>query len=301
MAWAVRAQRRQVKAARTGVLLILPTILLLCALVLFPILYNIWLSFHAKHAFLPLQTWIGLTNYLSMLGDEQFWISFQLSLVFTASSTALQIVIGVAVALLLQQRFFGRLLARGIVLFPYMLPTIVSIVLWKWVLNDQYGIVNYLLQAWHLIQQPIVWISPGTMMETLIMVSVWTYFPFVVINVLARLQVIPLELYDAAKVDGASALGRFLYVTLPQLKEVLFVVILLRGIWMFTKFDVVWLWAGDFGGLGESVRTLPIYTYMKTFGQYQVGLGAALANLMFMMLMVVVTVYFRVFRRDEEA
>ena len=209
--------------------------------------------------------------------------------------------LGVAVALLLHQRFWGRLLARGVILFPYMLPTIVSIVLWKWVLNDQYGIVNYLLQAWHIVKQPIVWISPGTMMETLIMVSIWTYFPFVVINVLARLQVVPPELYDAAKVDGASAIGRFFYVTLPQLKEVLFVVILLRGIWMFTKFDIVWLWAGDFGGLGESVRTLPIYTYMKTFGQYQVGMGAALANLMFMLLLLVVTVYFRIFRRAEEA
>ncbi len=285
---------------RTGILLILPTVLLLCLLILFPILYNIWISFYAKHAFLPMQSWVLLDNYLELLVDEQFWTSVKLSFIFTASSTAFQIVIGVAVALLLQQPFFGRLLARGIILFPYMLPTIVSIVLWKWVLNDQYGIVNYLLQAWHLIKQPIVWISPSNMMGTLVTVSIWTYFPFVVINVLARLQVIPTQLYEAAKVDGASAFKRFIHVTLPQLKEVLFVVILLRGIWMFTKFDIVWLWAGDFGGLGEGVRTLPLYTYMKTFGQYQVGMGAALANIMFMMLMISVTIYFRVFRRDEE-
>ncbi len=285
---------------RTGILLILPTVLLLCLLILFPILYNIWISFYAKHAFLPMQSWVLLDNYLELLVDEQFWTSVKLSFIFTATSTAFQIVLGVAVALLLQQPVFGRLLARGIVLFPYMLPTIVSIVLWKWVLNDQYGIVNYLLQAWYIIKQPIVWISPSNMMGTLVTVSIWTYFPFVVINVLARLQVIPTQLYEAAKVDGASAFKRFIHVTLPQLKEVLFVVILLRGIWMFTKFDIVWLWAGDFGGLGEGVRTLPLYTYMKTFGQYQVGMGAALANIMFMMLMISVTIYFRVFRRDEE-
>lgn len=285
---------------RTGILLILPTVLLLCLLILFPILYNIWISFYAKHAFLPMQSWVLLDNYLELLADEQFWTSVKLSFIFTATSTAFQIVLGVAVALLLQQRFWGRLWARGIILFPYMLPTIVSIVLWKWVLNDQYGIVNYLLQAWYIIKQPIVWISPSNMMGTLVTVSIWTYFPFVVINVLARLQVIPTQLYEAAKVDGASAFKRFIHVTLPQLKEVLFVVILLRGIWMFTKFDIVWLWAGDFGGLGEGVRTLPLYTYMKTFGQYQVGMGAALANIMFMMLMISVTIYFRVFRRDEE-
>lgn len=285
---------------RTGILLILPTVLLLCLLILFPILYNIWISFYAKHAFLPMQNWVQFGNYLELLVDELFWISVKLSFIFTATSTAFQIVLGVAVALLLQQRFMGRLFARGVILFPYMLPTIVSIVLWKWVLNDQYGIVNYLLQAWHIIKQPIIWISPSNMMGTLVTVSIWTYFPFVVINVLARLQVIPTQLYEAAKVDGASAFRRFIHVTLPQLKEVLFVVILLRGIWMFTKFDIVWLWAGDFGGLGEGVRTLPLYTYMKTFGQYQVGMGAALANIMFMMLMIVVTIYFRVFRRDEE-
>ncbi len=285
---------------RTGILLILPTVLLLCLLILFPILYNIWISFYAKHAFLPMQSWVQFGNYLDLLVDEQFWISVKLSFIFTATSTAFQIVLGVAVALLLQQPFFGRLLARGVILFPYMLPTIVSIVLWKWVLNDQYGIVNYMLQALHIIKQPIVWITPSNMMGTLVTVSIWTYFPFVVINVLARLQVIPTQLYEAAKVDGASAFKRFIHVTLPQLKEVLFVVILLRGIWMFTKFDIVWLWAGDFGGLGEGVRTLPLYTYMKTFGQYQVGMGAALANIMFMMLMIAVTIYFRVFRRDEE-
>lgn len=285
---------------RTGILLILPTVLLLCLLIMFPILYNIWISFYAKHAFLPMQSWVQFGNYLDLLVDEQFWISVKLSFIFTATSTAFQIVLGVAVALLLQQRFMGRLFARGVILFPYMLPTIVSIVLWKWVFNDQYGIVNYLLKAWHLIKQPIVWISPSNMMGTLVTVSIWTYFPFVVINVLARLQVIPTQLYEAAKVDGASAFRRFIHVTLPQLKEVLFVVILLRGIWMFTKFDIVWLWAGDFGGLGEGVRTLPLYTYMKTFGQYQVGMGAALANIMFMMPMIAVTIYFRVFRRDEE-
>ena len=197
-----------------------------------------------------------------MLGDEQFWTSVKLSFVFTVTSTAWQIGLGVAVAMLLHERFWGRLLARGVILFPYMLPTIVSIVLWKWVLNDQYGIVNYLLQAWHLVKQPIIWISPENMMSTLVTVSIWTYFPFVVINVLARLQVIPPELYDAAKVDGAGVFHRFIYVTLPQLKEVLFVVILLRGIWMFTKFDIVWLWAGDsrrFGRRGSHPAHLHLH------------------------------------------
>ena len=103
----------------------------------------------------------------------------------------------------------------------------------------------------------------------------------------------------SAKVDGASPWGCFAHVTLPQIRTVLFIVILLRGIWMFTKFDLVWMWAGDYGGLGANVRTLPIYTYMKIFGQYQAGLGAAVANVMFVLLIAMIAVYLRAFRYEE--
>jgi multiple sugar transport system permease protein len=130
--------------------------------------------------------------------------------------------------------------------------------------------------------------------------SVWQFTPFVTVSVLARLQTIPLELYEAARVDGASAWARFRYVTLPQLRAVMFVVILLRGIWMFTKFDTVWLW-GEGAGAGSEIKTLPIYTYMRTFTYYQAGFGAALSVIMFVMLMAATALYFRFFWRDEEA
>src|SRR5262249_19164119 len=135
---------------------------------------------------------------------------------------------------------------------------------------------------------------------SLIAVSVWQFAPFVVIGVLARLQTIPFELYEAARVDGASIWGRFRHVTLPQIRSVLIVVILLRSIWMFTKFDTVWLW-GEGAGAGREIRTLPIYTYMRTFTYYQAGYGAALAVLMFLLLMVATAVYFRLFWREETA
>ncbi len=137
-------------------------------------------------------------------------------------------------------------------------------------------------------------------MTSLVIMSVWQFTPFVVVSVLARLQTIPPELYEAARVDGARAWARFRHVTLPQLRSVLFVVILLRSIWMFTKFDTVWLW-GEGAGAGREIRTLPIYTYMRTFTYYQAGLGAALAMVMFAMLMVATLVYFRLFWREEEA
>jgi multiple sugar transport system permease protein len=145
----------------------------------------------------------------------------------------------------------------------------------------------------------MVWFAPETIMVTMILVSTWTFFPFVVIGVLARLQTIDPELYAAAQIDGAGAFRRFLHVTLPQIASVLFVLVLLRFMFMFTKFDVIWLFAGA-GGLGSYVRTLPIYTFVKSFGELQVGMGAALAVIMFVMMAAFVAVYFRLFARDEQ-
>jgi multiple sugar transport system permease protein len=136
-------------------------------------------------------------------------------------------------------------------------------------------------------------------MTTLILISIWEFFPFVVLSVLARMQTIPPVLYSAAKVDGAGPFRRFIHVTLPQLRNVLFVIILLRSIWMFTKFDTVWLLTQG-GGADKYIRTLPVYAYMRTFMYYQAGLGSALAVIMFILLIVATTIYFKMFRREEE-
>ena len=171
--------------------------------------------------------------------------------------------------------------------------------LWKWLLNDSYGLVNHLLLAAGITRSPVPWLGKDWIMTSLIMTSVWQFFPFVVVTYLARLQTIPPELYEAATVDGAGAVRRFLHVTLPHTRSVLFVIVLLRSIWMFTKFDTVWLMAGE-GGVSRYVRTLPVYAYARTFTYLQAGMGAALAVIMFVMLLVATVFYFRVLR-DEEA
>jgi len=144
----------------------------------------------------------------------------------------------------------------------------------------------------------VAWLGPDYIMASLIVTSVWQFFPFVVVTYLARLQTIPPELYEAATVDGASAWRRFVHVTLPQTASVLFVIVLLRSIWMFTKFDTVWLMAGD-GGVSRYIRTLPVYAYARSFTYLQAGMGAALAVIMFAMLLAATAVYFRTFRSEE--
>ena len=284
--------------ALIGWLLLAPSLLLMGGLILYPVLYNLWLSPFDKHAFLPAQTFVGLRNYRYFATDPEFWSSFYYGVVYAAVTMAFQLVLGVAAALLLNEAFRGRNLLRGVVLFPYLIPTIVAVILWKWLLNDSYGLVNHFLMGARVADHAIPWLGPDYIMTSLIVTSVWQFFPFVVVTYLARLQTIPPELYEAATVDGAAAWRRFLHVTLPQTANVLFVIILLRSIWMFTKFDTVWLLAGD-GAVSRYIRTLPVYAYARSFTYLQAGMGAALAVIMFGMLLAATTVYFRLFRAEE--
>ena len=287
------------KNALAGWLLLAPSLLLIGGLILYPILYNLWLSFFDKHAFMPVQAFVGLRHYRYFATDPEFWSSFYYGVVYAAVTMAFQLVLGVAAALLLNEAFRGRNLLRGVVLFPYLIPTIVAVILWKWLLNDSYGLVNHLLLVAGVVHAPVAWLGKDYIMSSLIIISVWQFFPFVVVTYLARLQTIPPELYEVARVDGATAWRRFMHITLPATRTVLFVIILLRSIWMFTKFDTVWLMAGD-GAVSRYIRTLPVYAYARSFTYLQAGMGAALAVLMFGMLLAGTAVYFRLFR-DEEA
>ena len=285
------------KSALVGWALLAPSLLLLGGLVAYPILYNFWLSLFAKHAFLPAQTFVGLGNYRYFATDEEFWRSVRYGTIYAGSTIVFQLGLGVAAALLLNETFRGRGLLRGVVLFPYTIPTVVAVILWKWLLNDSYGLVDYVLVATGATRIPPAWLGKDYIMWSLIVTSVWQFFPFVVVTYLARLQTIPPELYEAATVDGAGAWRRFLHVTLPQTGAVLFVIVLLRGIWMFTKFDTVWLMAGE-GGVSQYVRTLPVYAYERTFTYLQAGMGATLAVLMFGLLAGATAVYFGLFREE---
>ena len=291
-----RPKRREQLA---GLLTIAPAFVLILALTLYPVAYSIWLSLLEKHSFFPQERFIGLENFFYLWHDEEFWTSLWLGVVYSVWTIFFQIVLGVAAALVLNEAFVGRGLVRGIVLFPYMIPTIVAVILWKWLLNDTYGVVNYWLFALGIVRDPISWLGADHIMLSVIVMSVWQFFPFVLLSILARLQTIPPELYEAAKVDGASAARRFFHVTLPQIRGILFVVILLRSIWMFTKFDTVWL-MGEGAGAGRFIRTLPVYAYMRTLTYYQAGLGAALAVIMFAILIVCTVIYFHMFREEAD-
>jgi multiple sugar transport system permease protein len=220
--------------------------------------------------------------------------------VWAGATVSLQVVLGTGAALLLHEPFRGRSLVRGLVLFPYMTPVVSVVLVWMLLYNALYGVLNYLLLRLGLIDRPLAWLAhPDTALWSVILVGTWKYFPFVVVMVLARLQVIPQELYEAARVDGAGPLARFLAITLPQLRDVLVVVALLRTIWMFNNFEVVFLLTG--GGPLRATMTLPILVYEQAFGLYDVGRGSAVAVAMFLILVAVMRLYLRLASREELA
>ena len=215
-----------------GMLMILPTLLTFLLVIVYPLIYAIYLSFYSIYTPTQQGEWVGLENYRAMLSSSEFWFSLRTTILWTVGTLTLQVVVGVAMALLLNLNFYFRSLARSLVLFPYFVSTVVAVLVWRWMFNDVYGILNRAMLASGLANMPVDWVgSMPNAMISVIVVGTWKYFPFVVIAVLARLQTIPTELYEAARIDGAGTWSRFWDVTLPQLREVLVVIILLRTIW----------------------------------------------------------------------
>ena len=159
-----------------GLLTIAPALFLILALTLYPVAYSIWLSLLEKHSFFPQERFIGLENYLYLWTDPEFWTSLWLGVVYSIWTILFQVILGVAAALVLNESFVGRGLVRGIVLFPYMIPTIVAVILWKWLLNDTYGVVNYWLFAFGIVRDPISFLGTDHIMLSVIVMSIWQFF-----------------------------------------------------------------------------------------------------------------------------
>jgi multiple sugar transport system permease protein len=284
-----------------GLLFIAPFLVAALFFMVYPVVEAIRMAFYSYNPLRPdLSTFVGLSNFEFIFRDPLFWESFWQATVWTLLSILFQTVLGVGIALLLHQTLAGIAIFRGLLLFPYIVPTVVIALIWRWIFNPEIGVVNHALQGAGLIGQPIYWLStPSMAMVSTIMLNVWKYTPFVVICVLARLQTVPLELYDAAKVDGAGVVRRFLDVTLPQLKEVLIVVIVFRTIWTFNKFEEIYLLTK--GGPGTSTFNLAVYSFEQSMANLRLGVGAATGVVMMIMLFLGSVVYLRVsgFGDDE--
>jgi multiple sugar transport system permease protein len=267
------------------------------AFVLVPVGHAILLSLQQADSFISTPRFVGLANYARVLGEEAFWRAAGNGLIYASLSIVLQVLLGLGFAMVLNVPFPGQRVVRGLAVLPYLLPTVVVALTFQWMTDGSFGIVTVLMAD--LGYAPLPWFErPDTAMASVVLASVWLWTPFVTICVLAGLQGIPLALYEAARVDGAGAIARFWHITLPQLRPVLTVVVLLRAIWMFNKFDIIWLLTK--GGPLGATEHLPILAYKRAFSQFDVGGGAAVATLSFLILTALVMVYFRLFPLEEK-
>jgi multiple sugar transport system permease protein len=273
-----------------GYLLLVPTVSVLAVLIFLPLLTVFWDSLHDKTFLSRSYRFIGLENYRALFASPSFWAIVTRSLVWTAFSVILQVTVGLIMALFLNQSFPGRPIFRGLFLLPWVIPVVVVTVIWKWLLNDLYGLASYLLEFVFPPWAHLAWFSdPKLALPTLIAINVWRGAPFAMVMLLAGLQTVPRELLEAARIDGANAFQQFLYVTLPHLRKILLILLLVFSLFNFNNFDLIFLTTQ--GGPLDRSMTLPVKTYEVAFKGLQVGASSALAVSMLVLLAVLSAIY----------
>jgi multiple sugar transport system permease protein len=285
------------RSARTGsapfgYLLVGPLVLWLVITIVVPLAYSVYLGFTDAGIIGTGAPFIGLENYATVFGDPEFRAAFGRSLIWAVGGAVLQTVLAFAAALALNQTFRGRRFARTWIILSWIIPTIVVAILWRWMLNASYGVINFIVTSVGIVDAPIDFLgSPKWALPTVIAINAWRWFPFLALLILAGLQSIPQEYYEAAKVDGASPTQRFFSITMPQLQPVLYVVGLIGTLWAFNIFDVIWLLTQ--GGPSGTTQTLPVLIYDKAFNGFALGEASAISVLLCAFLLVFSLIYIR--------
>lgn len=294
--------------ARMAWWLLSPMLLLLLVVAGWPLLLSIWFSFtDASLTDLSRVEFIGFTNYLAyddgewigLLADPDWWHAVWNTFRFALISVTLETLLGIVFALVLNARFPGRAWVRAAVLIPWAVPTIVSARIWGWMLNDQFGVINHALLSLGWIAQPLAWTAdPQLSMLSVVMVDVWKTTPFMTLMVLAALQMLPTDCYEAARVDGVPAWRVFFKVTLPLIRPALMVAIIFRLLDALRVFDVIYVLSSN----GQSTMSMSIYARQQLVDFQDVGYGSAAATLLFMLIALCVGLYLTLarVRLDEE-
>ena len=290
--------RRGLSDRTFGVLLTLPALALFAAVIGYPLIGALTTSLYRQSLVIPGRAFAGLDNFRAVL-DGKFWSVLQNTLVFTIGATAVPVVIGFALALALNTRLRGRAVLRGLFLFPWVIPGVVVSFVWLWIFNANYGLLNGLLVRLHLVDAPVVWLGrPGTAMAAIVVAKSWASFPWIMVMLLAGLQTVPDTLHEAAALDGAGTVKRFWHVTLPHLRGILGVVVLLEVIWNFQHFDMIYVLTN--GGPAGATTTFAVAVYNTAFKGFDLGKAGALGALWMVLLLVLVVVYIRVSERGDK-
>jgi multiple sugar transport system permease protein len=282
---------------KAGLAFVAPAALFLAAIIVFPLGHAFWTSLHRVRGLNA--TFIGLRNYARLADDATFWHSLGVSFAFTASAVALHLSIGLALALVVNELRTARTALRIVFLTPWMVAPAVGATIWLWLLEPQFGVVNYLLRAAGAITAPVAWLGePGTALASVIAVDVWRGVPFVMLLMLAGLQTIPVDQYEAASIDGAGAWMRFRFVTWPNLRYLVIVATTLDVINTIRHYDIIGVMTG--GGPAGGTEVLPALIYNTAFRGNRLGEAAAIGIALLGIVLVLAVVYVRTARLDDD-
>jgi len=286
---------RQRADQRLGLYYLSPALIAIGALTVYPGLWVLWLSFQQRVPIFGIDRFDGIANYAFLFSDPRFWSALRITLVFTLASVALEVVLGVAVALGLWRQRFGRRLALGLLLLAWALPAVVTAKMFEWLYHPAAGLVNFALGG-----HPFNWLGdPVLALPGLIAADVWRTMPFVALLCYARLLGIPAEMYEAAEVDGAGRAAIFRLITLPMLRRILLIAALFRTLDSLRAFDLMFVLTR--GGPAGTTETLTVYAYRSLFQTLQLGFGSAIGVVVFALVMLVAWAYLFAQRREEAA
>jgi multiple sugar transport system permease protein len=270
-----------------------PALLVEVAVIGYPMLQAFWMSLHDFVLFRPKNApFVGLHNFIRAFTDPVFWTSAWHSVIWIVFVVGFQFLLGLAAALLLNQSFWWRGIARALVVIPWALPSVITALMWSWMYDYDLGVINDLLLRLHVIAAPIAWLARAdTTLPAVMVALIWQGFPFFAVMLLAGLQTVPVELLEASEIDGANAWQRLSAVILPSIAEVIATALLLRTIWVANSLDVILVMTG--GGPGYATYTLPLYAFLKAYSSMEFGYASALALIMTLLLLLVIYAYVR--------
>ena len=290
---------RHIKAQITSFCFILPALTVLALLLLYPVITSVYYSFTSKHLIKTGYEFVFLKNYIAVLTDGDFWKSFLTNIKWTVTALFFQILVGFFAALALERIGKGKSFFRTVLIIPWAFPSIVIALSWKWILNGVSGFLpNILVKLGICDTIPQFLSSSDLVFPVLVMINVWFGAPLIMVNVLSALQTVPRDQYEAAQVDGASPLQSFLHITLPHIRIVMGLLIVLRTIWIFNSFDMIYLITG--GGPAGLTQTVPIYAYNIGWGLKLLGRSSAVTVLLLIFLLMVCALYFRILDKWEK-
>ena len=274
-------------------LFVLPAVIVVAALFIYPIFSSLFYSMTTKNLIRPKYNFVGLKNYLDILSDPKFWAAFLNSLKWTVFSLLGQILVGFTAALALNRVNLFKGMYKTLLIIPWAFPSIVIAFSWTWILNGVYGILPNLLVKWNICESAPQFLTEKNLaFIVLVLINIWFGAPMIMVNVLSALQTVPQDQYEEAKIDGASTFQSFKHITLPHIKLVMGLLVVLRTVWIFNNFDLIYLITG--GGPAGSTQTVPLYAYEMGWGTKLLGKSSAVTVLLFIFLMSVCIIYFTI-------